>query len=142
MRTIVASSIQPVVAGIFDMSAGRLGASTAAVIGLIGVVTGGLALARSSGRHRSDTGAGDAAGPRRATVALVLGPIAIGVGGLVAATADGELGAGNGLGGAYVAIVFGLIASVLGGLARARGGWRDARHDGSASRTPGTAPGR
>jgi hypothetical protein len=134
MRTTIATSIQPVVAGIFDMSAGRLGASTAAVIGLIGVVLGGLALARSAGRHRFDTGAGAAAGLRRATVALVLGPIAIGLGGLVAATADGELGAGNGLGGAIVAIVLGLIASVLGGLARARGSWRDAHRDGSASR--------
>ena len=133
MRTTIATSFQPVVAGILAMSAGRLGATTAAVIGLIGTVFGGLALARSAGRHRVDADAGAATGLPRATVALVLGPIALGVGGLVAATADGGLGTGNGLGGAIVAIALGLIATVLGGLARGRESRRDARRDGSVS---------
>ncbi len=42
------------------------------------------------------------------------------LGGLVTATSNGGLGTGNGLGGAVVAIVAGLIAIVLGALARAR----------------------
>jgi hypothetical protein len=48
------------------------------------------------------------------------GLIAVLVGGSVAATADGGLGTGNGLGGAYVAMLVGLIAITLGWLARSR----------------------
>ena len=65
----------------------------AAVVGLIGAVIGGLALARSAGR----IGTGN--GQRGAVVALVMGPIGLVMGGLVVATADGGLGTGNGLGG-------------------------------------------
>jgi hypothetical protein len=115
-----ATLIQPVVAATYDLSAGRLGASAAAVIGLSGTVIGGLALARSTGRTRSGVGIGATGRHGRATVSLVLGLIAMVVGGLVAATADGGLGTGNGLGGAVVALVLGLIATVLGGLARVR----------------------
>jgi hypothetical protein len=39
-------SVQPA-ASVYAMSSGRLGASVAAVLGLIGLVIGGLALARS-----------------------------------------------------------------------------------------------
>ncbi|MCX4391543.1 DUF6223 family protein [Streptomyces sp. NBC_01767] len=46
------------------------------------------------------------------------GLIAVGVGGAVAATADG--GTGTGLGGAYVAMLMGLVAVTLGWLARSR----------------------
>jgi hypothetical protein len=123
MQTNEAISIQPVVASIFDMSAGRFGAIVAAVIGLIGIVISGLALARSNGRTRSDTDidATDAIdGLGGATVAMVLGLIALVLGGLIVSTSDGGLGTGNGLGGAIVATVLGLIAVVLGGLARAR----------------------
>jgi hypothetical protein len=42
------------------------------------------------------------------------------LGAVVLATADGGLGTGNGLGGAVVALVVGLIGMVLGGLALAR----------------------
>ncbi|GHG31172.1 hypothetical protein GCM10018791_54970 [Streptomyces zaomyceticus] len=35
-------------------------------------------------------------------------------------SADGGLGTGNGLGGAYVALLLGLTATALGGLARTR----------------------
>ncbi|MCX5098244.1 DUF6223 family protein [Streptomyces sp. NBC_00053] len=45
------------------------------------------------------------------------GLIAVGVGGAVAATADG--GTGTGLGGAYVAMLMGLVAVTLGWLAPA-----------------------
>ncbi|WP_347877092.1 DUF6223 family protein [Streptomyces albus] len=42
------------------------------------------------------------------------------LGGLFAATADGGLGTGNGLGGAFVALVLGLVSTVLGGTALSR----------------------
>jgi len=115
-----ATSIQPVVAGLFATSAGRVGSSLAIVVSLIGIVIGGRALARSSGRSRSDTdiGATDARG--KAPVAMVLGLVSVIVGGLTVATADGGVGSGDGLAGAVVAMVLGLIAIVLGGLARAR----------------------
>ena len=88
----------------------RLAASLAALLGLIGVIVGGLAMARAAGRIRTGPG------QRGAIVALVAGLIAMAVGGLVVATADGGLGTGNGLAGGVVAIVLGLIGVVLGGL--------------------------
>lgn len=51
---------------------------------------------------------------------MLLGLVGIAVGGLVVVTADGGVGTGNGLGGAIVAAVLGLLAVALGGLARAR----------------------
>jgi hypothetical protein len=104
---------QPV-AGTYAMSTGRLGASSAAVLGLVGVVIGGLALARPTSRI------GTGSGRLGALVALVAGLIAMALGGLVAATADGGVGTGNGLGGAYVALGVGLIAVIVGGLALGR----------------------
>lgn len=74
------------------MGPGRIGALVAAVVGLIGVVVGGMALARSARRIGNR-------GRRGAIVALVLGAIGLLLGGLVVATADGGVG-GNGLGGA------------------------------------------
>ncbi|HEX7153176.1 MAG TPA: DUF6223 family protein [Thermoanaerobaculia bacterium] len=89
-------------------SLGRFGSVVAIVAGLIGVVLGALAVARSAGQRR------------RAIVTLVLGPIGLLIGGLVVATAGGGVGTGNGVGGAVLAMVVGLIAIILGGLALAR----------------------
>ncbi|MGW0394636.1 DUF6223 family protein [Streptomyces sp. NPDC003042] len=108
------ASVQPVAASVYTVSAGRIGASSAAVLGLIGMVIGGLALARPAGRF------GVESGRLGATVALAAGLIAMALGGLVVATSDGGLGTGNGLGGAFVALVVGVISTVLGGLALAR----------------------
>ncbi|MEU8300540.1 DUF6223 family protein [Micromonospora sp. NPDC048909] len=108
------SSLQPAAADAFTMSAGRLGASVAAVVGLIGVVIGGLALARPATRIGTANGRGGA------VVALVAGLIGIVLGGLVVATSDGGIGTGNGRGGAFVALVVGVVGIVLGGLALAR----------------------
>ncbi|UGT58130.1 DUF6223 family protein [Nocardia asteroides] len=105
-------AVTPVAADVYDLSAGRLGSSSAAVVGLAGVIIGGLALARSGTATR-------------ATIALVAGLLALAVGLLVAVTADGGLGTGNGLGGAFVAMLVGAIAAVLGGL-----GLRQARRIG------------
>jgi hypothetical protein len=98
-----------VAAGVGDMTAGRLGASAAAGLALVGIFLAARALTRSAG--------GTGSAPR---TSMILGLIAIVVGGLVVATSDGSVGTGNGLGGAIVAIVAGLIALALGGLARGR----------------------
>ena len=141
-------SVQPAAASNYAMSSGRLGATAAAVLGLIGVVIGGLAMARPAGRFgtgsgrlgaivalaagliamalgglvvaTADGGIGTGNGLGGAIVALVLGPIGLVIGGLVVATADGGLGTGNGLGGGVVAMMVGLIGMALGGLALAR----------------------
>jgi uncharacterized protein DUF6223 len=107
-------SVQPAAATVYTMTPGRIAASMAAVVGLIGAVIGGLALARSAGR----IGTGD--GRRGAITALVLAPISLVIGGLVVATAEGGLGTGHGLGGGIVAMIVGLIGMALGGLALAR----------------------
>jgi len=105
---------QPPAVSVYTMTPERIAATVAAVVGLIGAVVGGLALARSAGRIGTGTGR------RGAIVALVLGPIGLVIGGLVVATADGGLGTGNGLGGGIVAMVVGLIGMALGWLALAR----------------------
>jgi hypothetical protein len=108
------AAAQPAAVGVLTMSAGRIGAIVAAVLGLSGVIIGGRALARPSSRM----GSGD--GRRGATVALAAGLIGMALGGLVVATSASGIGTGNGRGGGYVALVVGLIAMVLGGLALAR----------------------
>jgi hypothetical protein len=109
-------SVQPVAASVYTVSVGRVGASLAALVGLLGAVNGGLALAHPTRQGHIDSWV------RRngAATALMAGLIAVLVGGSVAATADGGLGTGNGLGGAYVAMLVGLIAITLGWLARSR----------------------
>jgi hypothetical protein len=96
----------------YEIGSGRLVPSLAAVVGLVSVVIGGLAVARSgrTGNGRAPTGA----------LALALGVIGAGVGGVHAANSAGGLGTGNGLAGAVVAVALGLIGMGLGGLVLAR----------------------
>ena len=107
-------SVQSAAVDAYTPTADRLWATTAAVLALVGVVIGGLALARSAGR----IGTGD--GRMGAIVALVAGLIAVVNGGLNLAVATGGLGSGNGVVGGAAALVLGVIATVLGGLALAR----------------------
>ncbi|WP_086825594.1 DUF6223 family protein [Streptomyces sp. NRRL B-24572] len=109
-------AVQPVAASVYTLSVGRVTSSSAALVGLLGVVNGGLALSRATGRGHLRTWA------RRngAVTALAAGLIAVAAGGAVAATADGGLGTGNGLGGACVAVLVGLVALTLGWRARSR----------------------
>ena len=68
-------SDQPAAASVYTMSPGRIGAIVAAVVGLIGAVSGGLAL-RSAGRI------GTGSGRLGAIVALVAGLSGMALGGL------------------------------------------------------------
>ncbi|MFI8338965.1 DUF6223 family protein [Streptomyces sp. NPDC085639] len=104
-------ALQPIAASVFSMSAGRLGSIVAGLVGLTGVVIGGLALARPTGRSGTRSGR---------VGAVVAGLIAMALGGLVVATSDSGIGTGNGRGGAFVALLLGLIAVLVGGLALAR----------------------
>jgi hypothetical protein len=110
------ASVQPVAADAYDLTAGRLVGTVAALVALAGVVIGGLALARSAGR----IGNGNGNGKRGAVVSLVAGLTGMVIGALNLAVADGGLGTGNGVAGGAIALVLGLIAMVLGRLALAR----------------------
>ena len=111
---VAANVSEPAATTVYGVTPRRLWATTAAVLALVGVVIGGLALARSAGR----IGTGN--GRMGAIVALVAGLIAVVNGGLNLAIAKGGPGTGNGVVGAAVALVLGLIAMALGGVALAR----------------------
>ena len=91
----------------YGWTPGRIGAGTAGLVALVGVVAGGLTVYRRKGR-------------RGAVIAIATGVFAVALGGVVAATADGGIGTGNGLAGAFVAIVAGLLGIALGWFARSR----------------------
>ena len=98
-----------------DLTAGRARALVGAVVGLISLVVGGLALARSAGR----IGTGN--GRTAAIVALVLGLIGVVLSVVhLGSSSTGGFGTGGGRAGAIVALVLGLIGISLGGLALAR----------------------
>jgi len=92
----------------------RLWATTVVGVSLVGVVIGGLALARPASRF------GTASGRLGAIVALVAGLLAVVNGGLNLAIANGGPGTGNGVIGGAAGLVLGLIAMALGGLALPR----------------------
>jgi hypothetical protein len=95
----------------YELGVGRTVPTVAAVLGLISVIAGGLAMARS---RRSSTGRAGI------IVATALGLISVIVGGVHGANSAGGLGTGNGLAGAIFAVALGLIGMGLGALALAR----------------------
>jgi peptidoglycan/LPS O-acetylase OafA/YrhL len=111
---VTAQVSEPAATTVYGLTPRRLWATTVALLALVGVIIGGLALRRSAGRI--DTGSGR----WRTTVALVTGLIAVVGGGLNLAFATGGPGTGNGVVGGAAAVVLGLVAMVLGGLALAR----------------------
>jgi uncharacterized protein DUF6223 len=100
--------------GAIGITNGRARAIVAAVVGLISLVVGGLALARSASR----IGAGN--GRAGAIVALALGLIGMVLSVAHLGSSTGGFGTGSGRAGAIVALVLGLIGMNLGGLALAR----------------------
>jgi Family of unknown function (DUF6223) len=111
---VAAHVSEPAATTVYGLTPRRLWATAVDVLALVGVVIGGLALARPATRF------GTASGRLGAVVALVAGLIAAVNGGLVLAIATGGPGTGNGVVGGAAALVLGLIATVLGGLAVAR----------------------
>ena len=108
---VAAHVSEPAANTVYGLTARRLWATTVAGLGVLGVVVGGLALARPASRF------GTAYGRLGAIVALLAGLVAIVNGGLVLAVANGGPGSGNGVVGGAAAFVLGLIALALGGLA-------------------------
>jgi len=105
---------EPAATTVNGLTPRRLWATTVAVVALVGVVIGGLALARRASRFST------VSGRLGAIVALVAGLIAVVNGGLNLAIANGGPGTGNGVVGGAAAFVLGLIALILGGVAVAR----------------------
>jgi len=111
---VAAHVSEPAASTVYGPTLRRLWATAVALMGLVGVVIGGLALARPVSRF------GTASGALGATFALVVGLIAVVNGGLNLAVATGGPGTGNGVVGGAAAFVLGLIAVATGGLALAR----------------------
>ena len=111
---VTAHLSQPASTTVYGLTFRRFWATTAVVLALIGVLVGGLALARPTSRF------GTASGRLGTIVALAGGLIGIINGVLVLAFASGGPGSGNGVVGGAAALVLGLVAMTLTGLAVAR----------------------
>jgi len=111
---VAAHVSEPSATTIHGLTPRRLWATFAAVLALVGVIIGGLALARPASRF------GTASGQLGAIVALSAGLIAVVNGWLNLAIASGGPGTGNGVVGGAAALVLGLVALPLGGLALTR----------------------
>ena len=111
---VAAHVSEPAATTVYGLTPRRLWATTVAVLALVSVVIGGLALVRPAGRFGSE--------PRRLgpIVALVVGLIAAVNGALNVAVANGGPGTGNGVVGGAAAFVLGLIGVATAGLALAR----------------------
>ncbi len=111
---VAAHVSEPAATTVQGLTPRRLWATTSALVALAGVIVGGLALARPSGRF------GARSGGFGAIVALVAGLIAVVTGGLNVVIANGGPGTGNGVVGGAAALVLGLVAVAFGALALAR----------------------
>src|SRR5689334_17078145 len=111
---VAANVSEPAATTVYGVTTRRLWATAAAGFALAGVVIGGLALARSTGR----IGLGN--GKTGAIVSLVAGLIAVVNGGLNLAIAKGGPGSGNGVVFCAVVLVLELVVMDLVGLALTR----------------------
>ena len=111
---VAAHVSEPAATTVYGLTPRRLWATAVVVLALVGVVIGGLALARPASLF------GTASGRLGAIVALVAGLMAVVNGGLNLALANGGPGTGNGVVGGAAAFVLGLIALAIGRLALAR----------------------
>jgi hypothetical protein len=106
MRTTAAQLLQPVVAA--SVPGGRLGPTLAALVGLVAVVLGWRTLRE---RERLSS---------RPTTVVGVGLATALAGAVFLALADDGPGSGNGVVGSSAAVALGIVAIVLGTLARAR----------------------
>jgi hypothetical protein len=105
---VVANVSEPTAATVQGLTARRLWATASAMLALVGVLTGGLALARPVSRVGG------------AMLAMGVGFIGAVNGSLNLALADGGPGTGNGVVGGAAAFVLGAIAVAIGALALVR----------------------
>jgi len=110
---VAAHVSEPAAITVQGMTLRRLWATTAALLGLTGVIAGGLVAFRSTTGFRATTVR------FAASIALGAGLLAAVNGGLNLAVANGGPGTGNGVVGGAAAFVLGLIALALGGRALA-----------------------
>src|SRR5262249_18961959 len=106
---------EPAATTVRGLTPRRLWATVIALLALVGVVTGGQALRRSTVANRRPDHVKMGAG-----VGFLAGLMAVVNGGLNLAVARGGPGSGNGVVGGAAAVVLGLTAMVLSGLALAR----------------------
>jgi Family of unknown function (DUF6223) len=106
MRTTAALLAQPVVA--VSVPGGRLGPTVAALVGLAAVVIGWRTFRR---RDRFTS---------RPTTVVGIGVATVVAGAAFLLLADGGPGTGNGVVGSGAAVTLGLVATLLGALARTR----------------------
>ena len=111
---VAAHMSEPAPTTVYGLTPRRLWATAVALLALVSVVIGGLALVRPAGRF------GSAPGRLGPTIALVAGLIAAINGGLNVAVATGGPGSGNGVVGGAAAFVLGLIGMAIAGLALVR----------------------
>lgn len=111
---VAAHVAEPAATTVYGLTVRRIWATTAVVLALVGVVIGGLALARPA--RRFSAASAPKGFPLGASVALVTGLIAVVNGVLNLAVANGGPGTGNGVVGAAVALVLGVVAMAEGGL--------------------------
>lgn len=111
---VAAHLSEPAATTVYGLTLRRLWATTVALLALAGVVIGGLALARPTGRFAFASGA------RGGSLAAAAGLVAAINGALNLALANGGPGTGNGVVGGAAAFVLGLIALGMGVLARSR----------------------
>ncbi len=105
---VAAHLSEPAATTVYGLTSRRLWAALVLVLALVGVIVGGLALVRP------------ASGRLGALAGLATGLIAGINGGLVLAVANGGPGSGNGVIGGAGALVLGVVAMALGGLALVR----------------------
>jgi hypothetical protein len=108
--------------GVVGTVPGRVGGSMAALVALVGVVVGGLALSRARRDRTTAAGAVTGSGHDAAIVALVLGLVGVVLAVVHLATSTGAVGTGSGKAGAMVAAVLGVIGVLLGRQALSRSG--------------------
>jgi hypothetical protein len=113
---VAAHVSEPAASTVYGMTSRRLWATSAALMALLGVAIGGLALARPVTRFRT------VSARHAAILALIVGLVAAVNGGLNVAVANGGPGTGNGVIGGAAAFVLGLIGAAIGVLALARSG--------------------
>ncbi len=111
---VAAQASEPATTTVYGPTVRRAWATTAAVIGLVGVIGGGLALFRPTSRF------GVLSGQPGVIVALLAGTISLVTGAVNLAGATGGPGTGNGVVGGAAAVVLGLMAVAVGGLSLAR----------------------